>query len=79
MPCGEVEAFAGAPSPRVVERSLTRLRTDRIDLYYQHWVDPTVPIEDVDGAVRQLISEGKVLHFGLSEAGARTIRRAHAV
>ena len=64
---------------KVVEGSLTRLRTDRIDLYYQHRVDPTVPIEDVAGAVRQLISEGKVLHFGLSEAGVRTIRRAHAV
>ena len=64
---------------KVVEGSLTRLRTDRIDLYYQHRVDPTVPIEDVAGAVRQLISEGKVLHFGLSRAGARTIRRAHAV
>ena len=63
----------------MVERSLTRLRTDRIDLYYQHRVDPTVPIEDVAGAVRQLIGEGKVLHFGLSRAGARTIRRAHAV
>ena len=57
----------------------TRLRTDRIDLYYQHRVDPTVPIEDVAGAVRELIDEGKVLHFGLSEAGVRTIRRAHAV
>jgi aryl-alcohol dehydrogenase-like predicted oxidoreductase len=64
---------------KVVEGSLTRLRTDRIDLYYQHRVDPTVPIEDVAGAVKDLISEGKVLHFGLSEAGVRTIRRAHAV
>src|SRR6478735_2456508 len=64
---------------KVVEGSLTRLRTDRIDLYYQHRVDPTVPIEDVAGAVRDLIGEGKVLHFGLSEAGVRTIRRAHAV
>ncbi|WP_319457830.1 MULTISPECIES: aldo/keto reductase [unclassified Mycobacterium] len=64
---------------RVVEGSLQRLRTDRIDLYYQHRVDPTVPIEDVAGAVKELISEGKVLHFGLSEASARTIRRAHAV
>ena len=76
---------SGAPLSRpehikkVVEGSLTRLRTDRIDLYYQHRVDPTVPIEDVAGAVRDLISEGKVLHFGLSEAGVRTIRRAHAV
>ena len=63
----------------MVEGSLTRLRTDRIDLYYQHRVDPNVPIEDVAGAVKELISEGKVLHFGLSEASARTIRRAHAV
>ena len=59
--------------------SLQRLRTDRIDLYYQHRVDPAVPIEEVAGAVRELIEEGKVLHFGLSEARARTIRRAHAV
>jgi aryl-alcohol dehydrogenase-like predicted oxidoreductase len=64
---------------RVVEGSLKRLRTDRIDLYYQHRVDRKVPIEDVAGAVRDLIKEGKVLHFGLSEASARTIRRAHAV
>ncbi|WP_319458110.1 MULTISPECIES: aldo/keto reductase [unclassified Mycobacterium] len=64
---------------RVVEGSLQRLRTDRIDLYYQHRVDPTVPIEDVAGAIKELISAGKVLHFGLSEASARTIRRAHAV
>ena len=64
---------------KVVEGSLQRLRTDRIDLYYQHRVDPNVPIEDVAGAVKELISEGKVLHFGLSEASARTIRRAHAV
>src|SRR3978361_1428519 len=63
----------------VVEASLKRLRTDRIDLLYQHRVDPTVPIEDVAGAVKELISEGKVRHFGLSEAGAQTIRRAHAV
>ena len=63
----------------VVEASLKRLRTDRIDLLYQHRVDPDVPIEDVAGAVRDLISAGKVKHFGLSEAGARTIRRAHAV
>ena len=63
----------------VVEDSLKRLRTDRIDLYYQHRVDPNVPIEDVAGAIRDLIKEGKVLHFGLSEASARTIRRAHAV
>ncbi len=63
----------------VVEASLKRLRTDRIDLLYQHRVDPDVPIEDVAGAVKDLIQEGKVLHFGLSEAGAQTIRRAHAV
>ncbi|TSC25839.1 aldo/keto reductase [Corallococcus sp. Z5C101001] len=64
---------------KVVEGSLKRLRTDRIDLYYQHRVDPSVPIEDVAGAIKELIAEGKVLHFGLSEASARTIRRAHAV
>ncbi|WP_158620248.1 MULTISPECIES: aldo/keto reductase [Corallococcus] len=64
---------------KVVEGSLKRLRTDRIDLYYQHRVDPGVPIEDVAGAIKDLIAEGKVLHFGLSEASARTIRRAHAV
>ena len=63
----------------MVEESLTRLRTDRIDLYYQHRVDPKVPIEDVAGAVKELVDAGKVLHFGLSEAGAQTIRRAHAV
>ena len=62
-----------------VEGSLRRLRTDVIDLYYQHRVDPNVPIEDVAGAVKELIRAGKVKHFGLSEAGARTIRRAHAV
>ena len=64
---------------RVAEASLTRLRTDRIDLFYQHRVDPEVPIEDVAGAVKELIREGKVKHFGLSEAGVQTIRRAHAV
>ena len=63
----------------VVEASLRRLRTDRIDLLYQHRVDPQVPIEDVAGTVRELIHAGKVGHFGLSEAGAGTIRRAHAV
>ncbi len=63
----------------VVEASLERLRTDRIDLLYQHRVDPDVPIEDVAGAVSELIAEGKVKHFGLSEAGAATIRKAHAV
>jgi aryl-alcohol dehydrogenase-like predicted oxidoreductase len=62
-----------------VEGSLKRLKTDVIDLYYQHRVDPDVPIEDVAGAVKGLIAEGKVKHFGLSEAGAKTIRRAHAV
>lgn len=61
------------------EDSLRRLRTDRIDLYYQHRVDPAVPIEEVAGAVKALIAEGKVRHFGLSEASAQTIRRAHAV
>lgn len=63
----------------VADASLKRLRTDRIDLFYQHRVDPNVPIEDVAGAVKELIHEGKVKHFGLSEAGAKTIRRAHAV
>ncbi|MDE3163716.1 MAG: aldo/keto reductase [Acidobacteriota bacterium] len=63
----------------VVENSLKRLRVDVIDLYYQHRVDPNVPIEDVAGAVKELIAAGKVKHFGLSEAGAKTIRRAHAV
>jgi aryl-alcohol dehydrogenase-like predicted oxidoreductase len=70
-------------SPRriraAVEGSLKRLRTDRIDLLYQHRVDPHVPMEDVAGTVKQLIAEGKVLHFGLSEAGVKNIRRAHAV
>src|SRR6202795_5030003 len=64
---------------RMVEGCLKRLRTDRIDLFYQHRVDPNVPIEDVAGAVHDLIKEGKVLHFGLSEASSKTIRRAHAV
>ena len=63
----------------VAEASLKRLRVDAIDLFYQHRVDPEVPIEDVAGAVKDLIHEGKVKHFGLSEPGARTIRRAHAV
>jgi aryl-alcohol dehydrogenase-like predicted oxidoreductase len=62
-----------------VEGSLKRLRTDVIDLYYQHRVDPTVPIEDVAGTVKELIAQGKVKHFGMSEAGVGTIRRAHAV
>lgn len=77
-------AFTGVDSrPRriraTVEASLKRLRTDRIDLLYQHRVDPAVPIEDVAGTVAALVREGKVLHFGLSEAGVATIRRAHAV
>jgi aryl-alcohol dehydrogenase-like predicted oxidoreductase len=64
---------------RVVEASLERLRVDAIDLLYQHRVDPNVPIEDVAGTVKELIEQGKVKHFGLSEAGVQTIRRAHAV
>src|SRR3954454_20018065 len=64
---------------RSVDASLRRLRTDTIDLLYQHRVDPEVPIEDVAGAVKELIDAGKVRHFGLSEAGVQTIRRAHAV
>jgi aryl-alcohol dehydrogenase-like predicted oxidoreductase len=64
---------------RVAEASLRRLRVEAIDLFYQHRVDPAVPIEDVAGAVGELVAEGKVRHFGLSEAGAATIRRAHAV
>jgi aryl-alcohol dehydrogenase-like predicted oxidoreductase len=64
---------------QVAEASLKRLRVDALDLFYQHRVDPEVPIEDVAGAVKELIQEGKVKHFGLSEAGTRTIRRAHAV
>lgn len=78
------EATAGLDSRperirEVAEASLKRLGTDVIDLFYQHRVDPDVPIEDVAGTVRDLISEGKVRHFGLSEAGVQTIRRAHAV
>lgn len=81
----DIESGTGALNSRpehiktVVEGSLKRLQTDRIDVYYQHRVDPNVPIEDVAGAVKDLIQAGKVLHFGLSEAGAATIRRAHAV
>jgi aryl-alcohol dehydrogenase-like predicted oxidoreductase len=80
----ELEGPAGLNSrpehiKKVVEGSLKRLRTDRIELYYQHRVDPSVPIEDVAGAVKDLIKDGKVLHFGLSEASAKTIRKAHAV
>ena len=63
----------------VAEQSLKRMQTDRIDLFYQHRVDPNVPMEDVAGAVRELIEEGKVKHFGMSEAGVESIRRAHAV
>jgi hypothetical protein len=63
----------------VADASLRRLRTDSIDLFYQHRVDPDVPIEDVAGAVKELIAEGKVKHFGLSEAGVQTIRRAHTI
>src|SRR5882757_6766076 len=64
---------------QALEGSLKRLKTDVIDLYYQHRVDTTVPIEEVAGAVKELIAEGKVKHFGMSEAGVATIRRAHAV
>ncbi|OOQ57908.1 aldo/keto reductase [Mucilaginibacter pedocola] len=64
---------------KVAEESLKRLKTDRIDLFYQHRVDPSVPMEDVAGTVKDLIAEGKVLHFGMSEAGAASIRAAHAV
>src|SRR5438034_10791281 len=64
---------------KMTEGSLERLRVEAIDLYYQHRVDPNVPIEDVAGTIKELIAEGKVKHFGLSEAGVRTIRRAHAV
>ena len=80
-----VDGRQGDPNSRpehireVVDASLRRLRTDRIDLLYQHRFDPTVPIEDVAGAVKELIEAGKVLHFGLSEVGVTTIRRAHAV
>jgi len=79
-PSGEIRGLDSRPERirNVVEASLRRLRTDRIDLLYQHRVDPKVPIEDVAGTVKQLIQEGKVRHFGLSEAGGATIRRAHA-
>jgi aryl-alcohol dehydrogenase-like predicted oxidoreductase len=80
-PNGEQRGLNSRPEHirRVAEASLKRLKTDVIDLFYQHRVDPNVPIEDVAGAVRDLIQEGKVRHFGLSEAGVQTIRRAHAV
>ncbi|HZY50951.1 MAG TPA: aldo/keto reductase [Devosia sp.] len=79
------EGFARKPSSRpdlirkVVEASLKRLRTDRIDLYYQHRVDPDTPMEEVAGTIKDLIAAGKVKHFGMSEAGVQSIRRAHAV
>lgn len=78
---GETVGFDSRPEHirEVVEASLKRLRTDRIDLLYQHRVDPAVPMEDVAGAVKDLIAEGKVKHFGLSEASAQSIRKAHAV
>jgi aryl-alcohol dehydrogenase-like predicted oxidoreductase len=80
-PKGEQTGLDSQPEhiKQVAEASLKRLRTDVIDLFYQHRVDPNVPIEDVAGTVKELIREGRVKHFGLSEAGAQTIRRAHAV
>lgn len=80
-PSGERRGLNSRPEyiKKVTEQSLKRLKTDHIDLWYQHRVDPNVPIEEVAGAVKDLIAEGKVLHFGLSEAGGATIRRAHAV
>src|SRR2546428_2242477 len=80
-PNGEQQGTDSRPEhiKEVAEASLKRLKTDTIDLFYQHRVDPDVPIEDVAGAVKELIQEGKVKHFGLSEAGVQTIRRAHAV
>src|SRR6266850_386077 len=80
----DIDAFPGLNSrpdhiKQVAEASLKRLKVDAIDLFYQHRVDPNVPIEDVAGAVKELIREGKVRHFGLSEAGVKTIRRAHAI
>ncbi len=78
---GKIKGLSSRPENfrKVVEQSLKRLKTDYIDLLYQHRVDPQVPIEDVAGTVKELIAEGKVRAFGLSEAGAATIRRAHAV
>jgi aryl-alcohol dehydrogenase-like predicted oxidoreductase len=86
-PTSDVRGRSGSPAlnskpdhiKQVAEASLKRLKTDRIDLFYQHRVDTQVPIEEVAGAVKELIQQGKVKHFGLSEAGAQTIRRAHAV
>jgi aryl-alcohol dehydrogenase-like predicted oxidoreductase len=79
-PAGETVGLTSRPENirRVAEESLKRLKTDVIDLFYQHRVDPTVPIEEVAGTIAELVKEGKVKHFGLSEAGAATIRRAHA-
>jgi aryl-alcohol dehydrogenase-like predicted oxidoreductase len=78
---GEAKGLDSRPDTirRTVDESLRRLRTDRVELLYQHRVDPDVPIEDVAGTVKELIEQGKVGHFGLSEAGVQTIRRAHAV
>lgn len=78
---GKVDGLDSRPDTiqKSVEGSLKRLRTDHIDLYYQHRVDPNVPIEDVAGTMQELVKEGKILHWGLSEAGTDTIRRAHAV
>ncbi len=80
-PTGKQSGLDSRPEhiKEVAEASLKRLKTDVIDLFYQHRVDPNVPIEDVAGAVKDLIQQGKVKHFGLSEAGVKTIRRAHAV
>src|SRR5580700_270975 len=80
-PDGAMKGLNSKPAhiKQVAEASLKRLNTDVIDLFYQHRVDPNVPIEDVAGAVKDLIAEGEVKYFGLSEAGVQTIRRAHAV
>ena len=81
LEAGKIAGLDSRPAHirEVAEASLKRLATDRIDLLYQHRVDPEVPIEDVAGTVKDLIGEGKVRHFGLSEAGVQAIRRAHAV
>ena len=81
LPSGDRAGLNSKPDhiKQVADASLKRLKTDRIDLFYQHRVDPNVAIEDVAGAVKELIQQGKVKHFGLSEAGAKTIRRAHVV
>jgi aryl-alcohol dehydrogenase-like predicted oxidoreductase len=78
---GQITGLNSRPEhiKEVADASLKRLKTDRIDLFYQHRVDPSVPVEEVAGAVKDLIAAGKVKHFGLSEAGAKTLRRAHAV